>query len=248
MSAETDVLAVVPAAGRATRLGPGTAESKEVLPIGRRIACQDLLEAFDAAEIRHGLVLTRREKLDVPRRIAQLPLASLRLATLLVPETPSVPHTLDRAWPFLRGRTIALGFPDVLLEPRTVFRDLLERHRETAADLVLGLFPAAEPERSDLVAVDSERRVVDVVVKSSESTLTRTWMAALWSPRFTEHLHRSLAAPAPPAHGELQLGDLVRSAIAIGLAAVAVDFPQGRALDIGTPEALGRARARWAAP
>lgn len=237
-----DVLAVVPAAGSARRLGP-PALSKEVLPIGDRIACQDLLEAFDAAGIRRGLVLTRLAKLDVPRSIAGLALRSLRLATLLVPETPSVPHTLDHAWPFLRGRTVALGFPDVLLEPRTVFSELLGRRAETGADLVLGLFPAAEPERSDLVAVDPAGRVLEVLVKPRDSTLTRTWMAAVWSPSFTAHLHRSLhereTAPGP----ELQLGHLVQSALAAGLAARAVDFPTGRALDVGTPEALARARA-----
>lgn len=237
-----DVVAVVPAAGRAQRLGP-PASSKEVLPIGDRIACQDLLEAFDAAGIRRGLVLTRLAKLDVPRSIAGLALRSLRLATLLVPETPSVPHTLDHAWPFLRGRTVALGFPDVLLEPRTVFRELLARYAETGADLVLALFPAAEPERSDLVAVDPAGRILEIQVKPRDSTLTRTWMAAVWSPRFSAHLHDVLRSPPEVPGAELQLGHLVRSALTAGLAAHAVDFPSGRALDVGTPEALARALA-----
>jgi len=238
-----DVLALIPAAGRALRLRP-LEMSKEILPVGDRIACQDLLEAFDAAGIRRGLLLTRREKLDVPRRIDRLSLTSLRLATLLVPETPSVSHTLDHAWPFVRGRTVALGFPDVLLEPPTVFRELLDRYAETGADLVLGLFPADEPARSDLVAVDEAGRVLEVLVKPPASPLTRTWMAAVWSPRFTDHLHRSLAAPPPLGATELQLGHLVRSALAAGLPVQSVDFPRGRALDIGTPEALSRARTR----
>jgi len=237
-----DVLALIPAAGRALRLG-ARETSKEILQLGDRIACQDLLEAFDAAGIRRGLLLTRREKLDVPRRIATLDLPSLRLATLLVPETPSVPHTIDRAWPFLRHRTIALGFPDVLLEPATVFRQLLRRHEETGADLVLALFPAAEPERSDLVAVDDAGRILEVVVKRPGSPLRRTWMAAVWSPRFTSHLHREVADPRTVAGPEIQLGHLVQSALEAGLVARAVDLPAGRALDIGTPEALARARS-----
>ncbi|MEZ5333531.1 MAG: hypothetical protein R2991_16205, partial [Thermoanaerobaculia bacterium] len=192
MRSPADAVAVIPAAGRGSRLGSGHG-SKEVLSIGGRRACQDLLEALDEAGIGSGLLLTRRTKLDVPLAVARLPLVTLRVATLLVPETPSVPHTIDRAWPFLRGRTVALGFPDVLLEPRTVFRDLLARHREGGADVVLALFPAAEPARSDLVATDAAGRVVEVVVKSPHSPLRRTWMAAVWSHRFTEHLHAAVA-------------------------------------------------------
>jgi glucose-1-phosphate thymidylyltransferase len=237
-----DVLALIPAAGRALRLG-ARETSKEILPVGDRIACQDLLQAFDAAGIRRGLLLTRREKLDVPRRIAALGLPSLRLATLLVPQTPSVPHTIDRAWPFLRHRTIAFGFPDVLLEPVTVFRQLLRRHADTRADLVLALFPAAEPERSDLVAVDGSGRILEVVVKRPGSALRRTWMAAVWSPSFTSHLHRELADPRAAAGPEIQLGHLVQSALEAGLVGRAIDLPSGRALDIGTPEALAHARS-----
>jgi glucose-1-phosphate thymidylyltransferase len=220
-----DVLALIPAAGRALRLG-ARETSKEILPVGDRIACQDLLQAFDAAGIRRGLLLTRREKLDVPRRIAALGLPSLRLATLLVPQTPSVPHTIDRAWPFLRHRTIAFGFPDVLLEPVTVFRQLLRRHADTGADLVLALFPAAEPERSDLVAVDGSGRILEVVVKRPGSAL-----------------RRELADPRAAAGPEIQLGHLVQSALEAGLVGRAIDLPSGRALDIGTPEALAYARS-----
>lgn len=236
-----DVLAVIPAAGRGLRLG-AAGTSKEVLPIDGRLTCQDLLEALDEAGIESGLLLTRRAKLDVPLAVAELPLRALRVATLLVPETPSVPHTLDRAWPFLRGRTVALGFPDVLLEPHTVFRSLLERHREHGADVVLALFPAIEPARSDLVAADANGGVSEVVVKSPDSPLRRTWMAAVWSPRFTEHLHRGVAAAAAHGSSELQLGHLVGSALREGLVVDSVDLPEGRVLDIGTPEALRRAR------
>jgi glucose-1-phosphate thymidylyltransferase len=158
-----------------------------------------------------------------------------------------MPHTLDHAWPFLRRRRIALGFPDVLLEPATVFQELLARGDSGEADVVLALFPAAEPARSDLVATNAEGRVLEVVVKRPESRLRRTWMAAVWSPRFTDHLHRSLAGPplaGPRKAGgaEVQLGELIQSALGAGLAVDAVDFPGGAALDIGTPKSLARAR------
>ncbi len=270
MSTTEDVLALLPAAGHARRL-PALGASKEVLPVatdpatGRaRLACEDLLAALVEAEIGAALLLTRREKLDVPLAIAALGLP-LALATLIVGETRSAVHTLDAAWPVSRGRRIALGFPDVLLEPRSAFAELLAAQESTRAEVVLGLFPAAEPERSDQVELDAGGRVRRIAVKEARARSPWTWMAAVWAPAFTEYLHAALRHDVATSRSpigdhwvtqwllfgdqqwneaaELQVGHVVQAALLNGMRIDAVTFPNGRALDIGTPEALARARS-----
>ncbi|MGH9464482.1 MAG: hypothetical protein ACRD0X_02470 [Thermoanaerobaculia bacterium] len=241
-----DLLALFPAAGRASRL-PGSTGSKEVRSIhaetrtgAPRLACQDLLEAFADAAPTALLVLTRRRKLDVPLRLAELALP-YPVVTLLVGDTPSVVHTLDAAWPFTRGRRIALGFPDVLLEPQRVFIELLERQARTGAAVVLGLFPAAEPERSDLVDLGPDGRVRRLAVKERIADLSFTWMTAVWTGEFTEYLHGSLRGPLSAFGDDLQVGHLLQSALRSGMCVEGVAFPGGRVLDIGTPAALAAA-------
>ncbi len=241
-----DLLALFPAAGRASRL-PGSTSSKEVLPVGpdagtgaRRLACQDLLEAFAAAAPAGLLVLTHRRKLDVPLRLAALSLP-YPVVTLMVGETPSIVHTLDAAWPFTRGRRIALGFPDVLLEPRGVFAELSKNQARTGAPVVLGLFPAAEPERSDLVSLGPDGRVRDLAVKERGADFPFTWMTAVWTTRFTEYLHDFLVGSLAASGNNLQLGHALQAALRSGMRVDGVVFPRGRVFDIGTPAALAAA-------
>lgn len=102
MTSDPDLLALFPAAGRATRL-PAAEGSKEVLPIAlgprhgpSRLVCQDLLDAYGAVRPTGLLVLTRRAKPDVPHRLAALTLP-YPVVHLMVGETPSIVHTLDAA-------------------------------------------------------------------------------------------------------------------------------------------------------
>jgi glucose-1-phosphate thymidylyltransferase len=192
------------------------------------------------------LALTRRQKLDVPRRLATLPLP-YPVVTLVVGDTPSIVHTLDAAWPFTRGRRIAFGFPDVLLEPREVFGELLTAQAGRGASVVLGVFPAAEPERSDLVELEPDGRLRRLAVKEPAAGLTLTWMTAVWTAELTEFLHRFLRDARSHPGGDLQVGHVLQAALRSGMRVDAVVFPHGRVLDIGTPHALAAAPAWLAA-
>jgi glucose-1-phosphate thymidylyltransferase len=223
--------------------------SKELLPLGFRrdlggarplLACDPLLEAFQHAGIDRALVVTRTDKLDLPAFLGAGPPGGPALAFVTLPESDSVPRTLDGAYPFLRGATIALGFPDILFSPRDAFATLLRRYEESGADLVLGLFPTTDPTTTDMVRLGAGDRVADIEVRPRRSALRFNWLLAVWSPAVTEHLHGALAGTAPGGDGEVQLGTLLRQAVVDGFAVLGVPFPQGRFVDLGTPEGFER--------
>lgn len=101
---------------------------------------------------------------------------------------------LDQAYPFVQHSLVALGFPDILLEPDDAFVHLRTRRAETSADIVLGLFPANRPETCDMVATDPAGRVQQIFVKPTSTALQDAWMIAVWTPTFTQFLHDHLAA------------------------------------------------------
>src|SRR6185295_14257441 len=105
--ARPPLFGLIPAAGRALRLGPLPC-SKELLPIGFRrtasglapkVAGHYLLESFHAAGIERIFMVLHEAKGDVPRYFGTGELAQVSLAYLTVPGSRGVPETLDRAFP-----------------------------------------------------------------------------------------------------------------------------------------------------
>lgn len=242
----SEPVALIPAAGRAVRLG-GMAGSKEVVgvgPEGRPVA-RYLLDALARAGVEVAYVMIRAEKLDVPQALGDGAESGVHLAYVLVPETGSICETLDRAWPFVRGRSVVLGFPDVLFQPEDAFARIVARHRETGADAVLALVPTDRPEKADLVRTEPDGRVTAIEIKPWETDLRLTWIGAVWGPEITELLHEMVRSDRTGAAGrELYPSDILLEAMDRGLRIEAVPLPEGRHLDVGTPEDLERA-ARW---
>jgi glucose-1-phosphate thymidylyltransferase len=264
MTEALPVIGLIPAAGVSARLAPLPC-SKELLTVGflstpagprPKPVCLYLLERMRRAGIERAYVVLRPGKWDLPAYLGHGGQLGMSLGYLLMDLPHGSPYTLDQAYPFVRGCVVALGLPDIIFEPADAYARLLERQRATGADVVLGLFPNDAPHTADMVATDAAGRVERVEIKPARTELRYSWMIAVWGPRFTEHLHARLAEierqradpdPARRPQREVFVGDVVQSAIAAGLHVDSVAFPEGSALDIGTPENLVCATRRYAA-
>ncbi len=240
-----EVVGLMPAAGRATRLGSSADGSKEVLEIGGEPVAGRLLNRFSSAGVRRAVVVLREDKADVPPALDRY--RSLQKEYLVVTATPSELHSVAAGLRMLPETTVAFGYPDVLFEPKTVYTDLIERLLETRSDLVLGLFPSTIAERVDMVALDRHSRPVEVVIKQPDQGLRYSWATAVWGPAFTESLIAFVSGIAPASKVELSVGHAVQNAIDSGLDVEAVRFDDGQYFDIGTPAALAEARERFSA-
>jgi dTDP-glucose pyrophosphorylase len=244
----TEVIGLIPAAGRAERLGRLPC-SKELLPIGFRetpigpmpkVACHYLLERFRAAGIRRAFMVLHESKWDVARYFGTGALADMALAYLSIPGSRSVPETLSHARPFLENSLVALGFPDCLFEPADAYARLLERQGATGADLVLGLFPTERHRTTDMVDCGPDGRVRRIEIRPETTALRFNWLIAVWTPTFTGLLREAVCS-SPQDGAELQIGAVVRSAVEGGLHVQGVELPGGWYRDIGTPEELASA-------
>lgn len=248
MGTNPPLLGLIPAAGRAERLGPLPC-SKELLPIGFRetprgpapkVAGHYLLERFRAGGISKVFMVLHESKGDVPRYFGSGEIADVALAYLTIPGSRSVPETLDRAFPFVEEAVVALGFPDVIFQPADAYARLVERQAATAADLVLGLFPTERFRTTDMVELAPDGRVIRVEVRPESTTLRFNWLIAVWGPAFTRFLHETVQK-APSGEGELQIGAVVQGAVEAGLHVEGVEFPDGSYRDVGTPAELAAA-------
>lgn len=217
------LVGVLPAAGRAERLQPLDG-SKELLEIGGRPVLDysvDRLRAADPDEIR---IVVRPEKEDVLERARalQLTVVEARPESLAESVLAGIAGLAD-------DDTVLLDLPDSIWEPVDGFRLLLGA-LGPGTDVVLATFRSAEPERGDVVVADADDRVTAVHVKSPEPPGNEVWGAVAARAGALSEL-RSHAEP----------GDLFDELAREGRVH-AVRFP-GEFLDIGTKEALARARS-----
>lgn len=246
-----EVAGLIPAGGYARRISPLPC-SKEIYPVGFRraengeqrpkVSAHYLLDRMRQGGITRTYVILRNGKWDIPAYLGDGALANMHLAYLMKERSFGVPDTLDQAYPFVDGKLVALGLSDVLFAPKDAFAQLLDRQASSEADVVLGVFPAQQPSKEDMVALRSGRWVERIMVKPAETELEFTWMLAVWTPRFMQFMHEHLSlfrkTSSNGDSGELYLGDVFNAAIEQGQKIDAVVFREGTYLDIGTPENL----------
>ncbi|MEL7834403.1 nucleotidyltransferase family protein [Fodinibius sp. Rm-B-1B1-1] len=248
MCASLPVVGLIPAAGFARRISSQISVSKEVFPVMladgyRKPVASFLIDSFQKAGTDKAYVILREGKWDIPETLANDKAIELPLAYIVTGSTSGVPFTLDKSYGFIKDSIVFLGFPDIIFRPVDAFQQLLQKQERTDADLVLGLFKTQKPHKADMVSLDGKNELQDIVIKPEQTSLSYTWIIALWTPAFTEFLHDFLSANvSPKGQQELHIGEVVRAAIHSKMKTSYVTFDSGSFLDIGTPEELSTIR------
>lgn len=255
--AHPQVIGLIPAGGQATRISP-LPLSKELFPIGfqpvgqdgrlrPKVICQYLLERLQLAGITKAFIILRPGKWDIPAYFGDGFDLGINLGYLIMRSPNGVPYTLNQAFPFVGDSLIALGFPDILFQPKDAFVRLLHRQANSNAVVVLGLFPTDQPSKVGMVDFDEAGRVRWIIEKPQQTHLRYMWAIAVWNPVFTHFLKdylvesESLAMTENTPRQEIPIGDVIQAAVERGLQVEAEVFHDGKFLDIGTPEDLAQA-------
>jgi glucose-1-phosphate thymidylyltransferase len=176
----------------------------------------------------------------------------MHLAYLMMGLPFGVPYTLDQAYPFLEDALVVLGFPDMIFQPEDAFVRLLAKGEESSADIVLGLFPALQPHKTDMVELDENGRIRSIQIKPDQTQLLYAWEIAIWTPIFTRFMHdyvlsrqvigdKSKIDIGLDEQNELHVADVIQAAIQNDMQVDSVIFKDGSCLDIGTPEDMMKA-------
>jgi glucose-1-phosphate thymidylyltransferase len=147
---------------------------------------------------------------------------------------------------------VAFGFPDNIFQPDDAFVRLLDRQSESRSDIVLGLFPTHQPNKVDMVDLDPDGRICGIQIKPARTHLRYTWLIAVWAPEFTRFMHEYVTVFQKKKDDrkvgenveedqELFVGNIIQAAINNDMQVDTVLFPNGKYLDIGTPEDIIKA-------
>ena len=251
MARNTDIIAVLPAAGKASRLGSLPC-SKEILPLrpgrpgsyrpapGSRVVIEDALHMLGRNGISEAIIVTAPGKEDIRDYLGDGPVGGVAIRFLTRANSPSVPHTLQTAIATLYKEQVLVWFPDILVTPDDVVAELAAGHRKTGADITLALVPSDRGDKVDIVSADESGKILAISPKPGAGISGWTWVAALWSPRFSEFLDAFVSSPDSTTGRENHVGDVINAACQSDFIVHSVNFPDGEALDIGTPEDLAR--------
>jgi glucose-1-phosphate thymidylyltransferase len=245
-----NIIGIVPMAGLATRLGQLPC-SKEIHPIAPeiwmknggeppRVVCEYLLRKMQIAGITKVYIVIRNGKWDIPSFLEDGSAIGLNLAYLMMGLPYGSPYSIDQAYPFLDGSTVALGFPDMILGPGNIFKEVLEHQKTEQVDIVLGLFPTDRPDKVDMVEVNENKRITNIIIKPGQTDLKFSWGIAVWSPIFSSYMHNYLQLHQNDVKSkpELFVGDIIQSAINDGMRVEGIRVSDKPFLDIGTKDDL----------
>ncbi len=209
-----------------------------------KVVSHYLVERMRCGGIGRAFFILRKGKWDIPEYYGGGESFGMDVGYLIAKLPYGAAYTIDQAYAFVRGARVALGFPDILIEPEDVYLQAFDQLDASRSDIVLGLY-RAQPTCSDLVSIDAVGRVIELVIRPRQAALTLTWIIAVWGPRFTEFLHEYLTVPRTSVQvpgaalpRELTVGHVIQAAIREGLATHSVTFPYCNYLDIGTPAGL----------
>jgi glucose-1-phosphate thymidylyltransferase len=261
-SERSEIVGLIPAAGFANRISPIPC-SKEIYPVGfykaddqinfrPRVISAYLFDRMRDAGAEKCFMIIRKGKWDIPQYYGTGEDIGLPISFVVSEPTKGASFTIDKAYPFIKNKRIFFGFPDIYFEPKDAYLKLLNRLAETESDVVLGLFHAENPQKVDMVDVDSNGRILEITIKPEVTGLTFTWIIAVWNPEFTEFLHSSLnrnelcesihkSNDNRATVKEMHLGHIFQNAIDNGLTINSILFENHRYLDIGTPDDLIKA-------
>ena len=243
-------IGLIPAAGYATRLQDLPC-SKEIYPVRVRNehgneheipVCKYLIDAYQAAGIKTIYMILREGKEDICDRLGNGSQFKVNITYLYTQKSYGPPYTLDEAYPNIQGSYLALGFPDILFQPRKAFMQLMEKQQRTKADVVLGLFRAPNPNKMDMVEFDTNGNIQAIHIKPQNTSLLWTWILTVWNPSFSEFMHHvledMLSEFQEEQHTECHVGTIFQKALREGITFDYVFFNDGQLIDIGTPEDL----------
>lgn len=227
--------------------------SKELYPVGLqpilenatlrpKVISHYLLEKMQYAGISRAFMILRNGKWDIPAYFGDGSMVNIHMAYLIMGLPDGVPYTLDQAYPFIQNANIAFGFPDILFHTKSAFRQLIERLHSAQADIVIGLFPTDEPQKKDMVKINDQGQVLEITIKPAQTDLRYTWCIALWTPVFTNFMHKFISELASRVNElEITVGNVLQHAIQSHFHIEGIIFSDDSCLDIGTMEDLVKA-------
>lgn len=238
----TDLIGLVPAAGKGVRLG--LPYPKELYPIIRnnryKPVAQFVLDNLSAAGIEHTALVVNETKHQLLGYFGDGHRFGTHISYVVQESvngsdgstSPGLAHALNAAHHLTRGKTVFFGMADTIMQPRNVFA-CAHQTAQPEDDVILCMFTTQRPEKFGMVRLASDNTVIEIVDKPKQTDLTEMWGCIIWRPQFTEFLYDAVTR-----QGKSDFARIMNDALASGLRFRGVHMVGGTYIDLGTYEEI----------
>jgi UTP--glucose-1-phosphate uridylyltransferase len=249
------IKAVIPAAGRGTRLRPLTlAMPKETLPIVDRPAIHLITRSLKLAGIRDVVIVSGYKKhalmdyFSSPEDSELSELDGLNISFATQSKPIGIADAIGRAEPLIGNEPFAVIFGDTIIEPPTYLKDMINAHlhikkQDKKLAATFGVMKVENVERWGIVKLSEDEeingcfRVVDLVEKPKREEAPSNWAISgcyIFEPVIFDAIRETLRRP-PGAKGEYQITDAMKILIEKGYSIFCMPLEIAH-YDLGTPE------------
>lgn len=248
--------AVIPAAGKGTRLRPLTlAMPKETLPIVDKPAIHHITSALKLAGIEDVIIVSGYKKhalmdyFSVPDHEAEgiEDLNGLNFLFTTQPNTIGLADAIGRAKSLVGNEPFVVILGDTIITPPTFLRELINSHinvriHDKTVAATIGMIKVEDVERWGILKLSNEKigkcyKVLDMVEKPKKEEAPSNWAIAgcyIFEPVIFEAI-RDILKGEPGVKGEYQITDAMRLLIKKGFSIFALPL-QVAHYDLGTIE------------
>ena len=169
-----EITGLIPAGGLAERLGK-LPYSKEVLPYkddsGKmRVISENLINYFRLAGIKNIYFIIRKGKWDIPEYFGDGSAYGVNIGYLTMKLPYGTPFTLSQAFPFVKDKIVALGFPDIIFKvlkylARNVHdadSNLYLANLITSDEIIKAIYDTFTLFKNDIMDPDRDKRILNV--------------------------------------------------------------------------------------
>lgn len=240
--AAQDLVAMVLAAGRGTRMGKLTETvPKPMVPVLGKPALYWVIDGLAAAGVRRFVIVTGWLSGAVRSGMQDYGDAfGLKLSFVHQAEQLGTAHAMKLTREAVGDAPVLLAFADIMTSPNN-YRVIIQRFRSDSCEVVGAIRSAGDPWRAAAVYLDDDLNIVRIAEKPEKGTSTTPWSHAgiyCFSNRIYDYIERI----KPSARGEYEITDAAQMMIADGLRSQAVELT-GYWKDLATPEDIAEAEA-----
>lgn len=187
-------IGLIPCAGRGSRLS--LPFSKELFPNVHTLSYNPVIiytiNALKKAGIKHFVVTINPQKMDILKFLGNGKQFGVTISYCVHPEPRSLPHSIDEAYHLIRDKNVVFSMPDTFVQPSDFLQTLLNAHEnDQTSEVTLAGFQTDNPSKFGMVEfTELTGKVTSIYDKPSSSNLKWMWGAMVWSPEFTEVIHR----------------------------------------------------------
>lgn len=239
-----DVVGLIPAAGKASRLGWPTA--KELWPVHRPgeivPVIQCTLDNMSLIGVNDIIIVTRPDKPEIMKylstvrerfesRFLNISYVCQNARNGSEGKDAGLVDAIETAYHLTKDKIVVFGMPDTVVTPESVYQPLYSLIQYNDFDLVFGLFETDTPKKFGMVEFDTlTGEVRHVFEKPQVTSLKYMWGVLVWGPQFTDLIHVAYV------NQNYKFDVIMSLAIQKKLKTKAIVIPQGTYKDLGTYE------------